>query len=260
MWGRAFLAGVFTLTIVYITAAQEVRAPAIGTRLVTTTGGYFEIAGTESLDVVTRNASGQSYRWIGGFMHRIGQASDSQLAEIRSLHPLAVGRSVSFDTAGVTARGSNAAYNHRIRVLKQEQVVVAAGTFQTFVIEWRERNISQLGSRPDSSAEFIRTYWYAPEIGFIVKFEYREQGSTVPQSISPWEIKEIDARRASTPVPAQTTTAPRPTTPPATSSSSSGAAPTEIARRLQDLQLLRERGLITEEEWKAKRKAILDSL
>jgi len=39
--------------------------------------------------------------------------------------------------------------------------------------------------------EGIRTYWYAPSIGAIVKFGYTHKAGTRPQDLAPWEAIRI---------------------------------------------------------------------
>jgi hypothetical protein len=75
------------------------------------------------------------------------------------LFPLEVGKAVSF-----TRRWAGAAWRDRIEVLGVERVTVPAGTFDTFVLL---RSSEQLGS--DWRAE--QRTWYAPELGWVVKFE-----------------------------------------------------------------------------------------
>jgi hypothetical protein len=233
------------LAMVFALVAQQALAdqPAIGTRFHPSTGGYFEVEKIEDGDVMTVNAGGRQGRWLGGFMGSMSQASPEDRARIRAMQPLEPGQFVSFDTSNTTVHGGNAAFNHQIRVLRQETVAVKAGRFDTFVIEWRERNIGQLAGR-GSPGEFIRTYYYAPKLGFIVKFDYREEGFTVPANVKPWELREVSRARptASTQPPANR--APAPT----------------AAKKLEDLQSLRDSGLITPAEYEAKRKEIVDKL
>jgi hypothetical protein len=236
----------FVFAVLFGFAVHEVHAdqPPIGTRFHPSTGGFFEIVSFDSGDIITINAAGNHARWIGGFMGNIGSLSEEDRAQIRALHPLEPGKGVSINTSSVTNRGSNAAYNHQIRVLREELVEVRGGKFQAFVIEWRERNIGQLATR-GNPAEFIRTYWYAPKPGFVVKMDYREEGFAAPAKVKPWELREISRARpvASTAQPA-----------------ANAPGPATTAKKLEELQSLRDKALITPAEYETKRKELIDKL
>ena len=54
----------------------------------------------------------------------------------------------------------------RFVVLRQEQVSVPAGSFDAFVVEQRERVAGA------SAYEAARKYWFAPEVGTVVKSSF----------------------------------------------------------------------------------------
>ena len=171
-------------------AAAAQTKPAVGTRFAPSTGGYYEVVAVEGTDVVIKNNAGTERRWVGGFVLQPAKAGEEEYQKIRSLHPLAPGKSVEFDISGPVARGGSAAIHNVVKVLRAETVQVPAGRFETLVVEWNERNLSQ-GSRSAGTASWIRTYWYAPSLGFVVKFDYREEGPVTPQRNQPWELKSI---------------------------------------------------------------------
>ena len=92
------------------------------------------------------------------------------------LFPLQVGKAVTF-----TRRWAGEAWRDRIEVLGTERVSVPAGTFDTYVLLRR----SELVGR-DWQAE--QRIWYAPELGWIVKFE----GYNTAGAGERWQAIEFD--------------------------------------------------------------------
>ena len=82
------------------------------------------------------------------------------------LFPLQKGKAVTF-----TRNWGGEAWHDRIEVLGAERVEVPAGTFDTYVLL---RTSTLVGK--DWKAE--QRTWYAPELGWIVKFEgYNTKGA-----------------------------------------------------------------------------------
>ncbi|MGD1879309.1 MAG: hypothetical protein ACFB13_17620 [Kiloniellaceae bacterium] len=82
------------------------------------------------------------------------------------LFPLQVGKVVAF-----TRRWAGAAWRDRIEVLGVERVTVPAGSFDTFVLLRRSEQV-------DSEWRAEQRVWYAPELGWVVKFEgYNNKGA-----------------------------------------------------------------------------------
>ena len=85
--------------------------------------------------------------------------------DLGELFPLQVGKAVSF-----TRRWAGAAWRDRIEVLSREQVSVPAGTFDAFVL-------LRVSEQADSDWRAEQRTWYAPELGWVVKFEgYNNKG------------------------------------------------------------------------------------
>lgn len=82
------------------------------------------------------------------------------------LFPLEVGKAVDF-----TRRWAGHAWRDRIEVLGVERVTVPAGSFDTYVLLRRSEQVES-----DWRAE--QRVWYAPELGWVVKFEgYNNKGA-----------------------------------------------------------------------------------
>jgi uncharacterized protein DUF3108 len=96
-------------------------------------------------------------------------------ATLQQLWPLSVGKEVSF-SATTTNAGSSAAAQETYRVVGHEIITVPAGSFDCFIIE-REAMIT---AYRDRSFEHSR-YWYAPEVGYVVKVVKEIRGRSDPQ-------------------------------------------------------------------------------
>ncbi len=80
---------------------------------------------------------------------------------VESLWPLTVGK-----TADITADGAGGVRHIQYRVVRTEIIQVPAGSFYTYVVERHDRVLNDGGSN-------VATFWYAPSIGNVVKFEER---------------------------------------------------------------------------------------
>jgi hypothetical protein len=81
---------------------------------------------------------------------------------IEGMWPLTVGKSEDFTADG----GPGGARHVSYRVLRTEIIHVPAGSFYTYVVERRDRVMNDTGVN-------TATFWYAPSIGSVVKFEER---------------------------------------------------------------------------------------
>lgn len=82
------------------------------------------------------------------------------------LFPLQVGKAVSF-----TRRWAGEAWRDRIEVVASERVTVPAGTFDAFVL-------LRVSEQVNSDWRAEQRTWYAPELGWVVKFEgYNNKGA-----------------------------------------------------------------------------------
>jgi len=150
-----------------------------GTIVYTNDGGYFAVVAVDDMLVTMVNAAGAIEHRFGLFLTTsIERDLDARAAE--RIWPIAVGK----ETALVLSRDSQS-WRITLKVLRTENVTLAAGTLQTYVVE---RHDLGMGS---NYYEGIRTYWYAPSIGAIVKFDYTHKAGTRPQDLAPWEAIRI---------------------------------------------------------------------
>jgi hypothetical protein len=90
--------------------------------------------------------------------------------ELRKLWPLQVGKTVSF----VNATDTLGHVTESFRVAGHELVTVPAGTYDTFVIKWEASSTNAYAAI--AGYHETATFWYAPEIGFIVKIKHHLEG------------------------------------------------------------------------------------
>ena len=166
--------------------------------------------------------------------------------------PLEVGKRWSIDMDYTRADGSG---NIKMdaRVVAYEEVVVPAGKFMAFKIEH-----DGFVSTGNFNGRMVETFWYAPDARADVKHVRRVARTDFTREL----VKYPRPGQQST--TAQQTVAPAapaatPGQPPASPSATQPAAETR-ANRLRELEQLRKEGLITQQEYDEKRKALLSTL
>ena len=109
------------------------------------------------------------------------------------LYPFRVGNQIEFDRNGTvtTTVGSTVTTSTRpaahdtIRVVRLERVTTKAGTFSAFVIERREDVLIPKGFPP---SPWVYTYWWAPQLGWVVKQVEERNGRVTHQSeLADWK-------------------------------------------------------------------------
>ena len=225
----------------------EFRYPPVGTEIVTTneTLRVEDVRGFDATLRVLRTGKtiGVHAQLFSGAA--VGNVLQYDRRAVEGLWPLSVGKTVDVNT-----NRENQVWQVEFKVLRTERVTIPAGTFDTFVIQQRERGIGS------NSYRGTTTRWYAPSLGLSVKYEQviESQNNTIA-----WQLKEIiyPAGHAAEQPKAEASPPPRPA-PAATSIAPSSSS--DAAKRLDQLQRLYDQKLVTPEEYAAKRKAILDSL
>lgn len=155
--------------------------PSPGTRLTTDNVGTIEIIGAEGTSIRTRNRE-REHTYIAGFfawdsrIHIVGPTA----ARLSALWPLEVGKKVAAD---VPAMGGGV-FHMSVSVERTELVTTPAGTFNSFVIRWQQRDLHGGGLNQ------VNTYWYAPAVGFIVRKDAQNLGSDTFR-VASWVMRAI---------------------------------------------------------------------
>jgi hypothetical protein len=99
---------------------------------------------------------------------------------IRSIIPLQVGHKTSFHHSG-------GRLHYELSVESYEEAVTPVGRFPAFVLLYREIGLTS------PSTQHERRWWYAPSIGYAVKYEYRAVQGAPAAGPRNWELVEIQA-------------------------------------------------------------------
>ena len=253
LWSVAF--GFAVIASSAARADDQFHCPPPGTVLTYSDGGSMTITGQIGLICQARNGRGPYDRLLGI------ASTGSSLAQNggERLFPWRVGTEFEYDhsadasahVGGSPPPGASPIvyYHDTVKVVRQEKLVTAAGTFDTFVIEQHE-----IIKNHDIQGAFLWSVWFAPDLGYCVKQTYEVRMGLGKNTA--WEITSIKLPQAQ---PATTATEPTsPAVAPAGTGTSSGSATT--AQRLQQLKDLLNRKLITRSEYETKRKAILGAM
>ena len=137
----------------------EFRCPAPGTEIDFSDGTRRVFTAEEP------NANACALKSANGVQPSIafGPYNDDAASALQQLWPLRVGNRVSFTATVSIERHIHETY----RVVRHELVTVPAGTFDAFVIEWEAVGQDQYTNGYHETA----TFWYAPEVGYVVKTE-----------------------------------------------------------------------------------------
>ena len=161
-------------------AASNARCPAAGTRISTSIGGLLQFRDGDGLTCPYVNGRGQTFARWGVFWTPSAGVVRLHGDELQRLWPLEVGKEVSF----VWTEGSESwRFSHK--VARRETVTIPAGTFDTFVIE-----ISETGLNGNSHRSVNRS-WYAPKVGYAVKYEYELESGNNADPPRNWVATEV---------------------------------------------------------------------
>jgi hypothetical protein len=186
-----------TLGGIHAGAADEPhKCPAPGTTVNNSLGGSFRYERQEGLWCL-RTRNGRPAQAELGHMRffdesrRSGEMYEKWLNTASEIWPIAPGKSTSFIYQGTeTGMGANATlgnyiYAYETRVEPPIQVTVGAGTFTAYPI------ISVLRGTTGNVHRSEYVFYYAPEVGTNVKFEYRPINGVTKDPPPNWELVKI---------------------------------------------------------------------
>ncbi|HYG87092.1 MAG TPA: hypothetical protein VD978_12610 [Azospirillum sp.] len=170
-------------------AAESVPflCPVPGTVIETSTGGRLAFAvgsGLECAYTLSERSKRRRFAHVTGTDGTIYKQAADKLA---ALWPLTPGREVSL----VTYRGKNS-WTHTYRVSGPETVDTAAGNFVAFRIEHSHSGNQESYRSSEVGVRYaaIDTIWYAPEVGYTVKFQHLHISGT-PSDSRNWEVVRV---------------------------------------------------------------------
>ena len=237
----------------------EFHCPAAGTVIRKSTGGQITFAEADGLRCAYTDEAGQKHQRYALFTDADGPLARK---ELDPLWPLKQGNTVSFtviEAYPLINRMTLPNHEEVFAVTRQERITVPAGTFDTYVVEWREQ------ATGTSRTSALITQWYAPGIGCVVKSSVQmlTTDESDPYGAMRYVGMTYDATEIALPngqpLPAAVPPLPAPT---ATSVGAPAPARTSAspADRLIALKRLLDEKLITRQEYDERRKAILDGL
>lgn len=111
---------------------------------------------------------------IALYLGLILPGADLEKNQGERLSPLRAGSEIAFMSSSTTANATgvlvdtfkDAYFDNTVKVVGQEKLVTAAGTFDTFVVEWHR------AVRGRWLGAWLATAWLAPELGATVKFKF----------------------------------------------------------------------------------------
>jgi|SRR5579864_994680 len=152
--------------------------PALETRYLISSGGYYQVASVEGMTVTTVNASNRTYTWLAGLVYAPDQFDK---ASVEAIWPLEIGKTVTF-----AERSGRDEWCHTLSILRTEAINVPAGSFQTIVLEQRIKSL-----RPEQgNLDVTRTYWYAPSAHWTVRKEIKQIAGP-PFASEPYVLNQI---------------------------------------------------------------------
>jgi len=170
-------------------AENSFHCPDPGTILQFTDGTVLTFTTQDGLTCRARSNKGAL---IARFLGTIPAELEIEKHEGERLFPWRVGNQVDFVSAPTPVNASgdiaympkDAYFDESFKVLREEKVTTAAGTFDTVVVEWhRQIKGRWLGV-------WVTTYWFAPEVGFAVKIT-RETRQGAPNPNVTYELTSI---------------------------------------------------------------------
>ncbi|HEV3176139.1 MAG TPA: retroviral-like aspartic protease family protein [Stellaceae bacterium] len=192
-------------------ADEAFHCPDPGTVMTFSDGGSLTFTTQEGLTCRARTNKGSL---VSQFLGLAVAVSDSDLEKNHGerLFPWRVGNQIDFMTSGTTANATgdlvttikDVYFDNTIKVVGQERLVTAAGSFDTFVVEWHR----QVKGR--WSGTWLTTVWFAPELGYTIKSKHETRQGYGPDTS--YEIASIALPKGSTAPAARATPAPQPPT------------------------------------------------
>ena len=144
------------------------RCPPAGTVVRTSTGQQYTFTQVNGMRCGYTDQNGVARERYAMFADGLGKSARQ---EMDAIWPLRIGNRIEFDVIDIQAgqdryssdRMPTKSYQESFEIVRQESVTVPAGTFDTFVVEWREKQV------PTGGGEALITFWYAPQVGYFVR-------------------------------------------------------------------------------------------
>jgi hypothetical protein len=161
---------------------SDLPCPAPGTIVETSIGGWFQFTRADGPRCWFRTGSGTEESRYAALLGGNSTWLDKGGTKLADLWPLQVGKRTWFIVEGVSSGGFPTSWYETYTVRKRERVTVPAGTFDAYVIEWDEQG------REGNGFQATSRYWYAPNVGYFVKFEAARMAGS---DLKDWEATRV---------------------------------------------------------------------
>ena len=206
---RAMLAAMMVLSLLASPSKADdtVHCPEPGTVITYNDGNSLTFTNQAGNTCRARNGKGALVSLFVGLSF---PEVDQEKYHAERLLPLRIGSQIDFMTSGNTQNATgdlvnttkDVYYDNTITVARQEKVTTAAGTFDTYVIEWHRQ------ARGRWSGAWLSTVWFAPDLGSLIKSKFKTRQGYGPDSsveiasiIAPKGTNAPIARAVPTPSP-----------------------------------------------------------
>ncbi|MEO8187303.1 MAG: SHOCT domain-containing protein [Burkholderiaceae bacterium] len=171
--------------------------------------------------------------------------------------PLSVGKQWSVDVDYVRPDRTTGNLKQDARVVAYEEVIVPAGKFMAFKIEYDGYVRTSTGF----NGRIVEAFWYAPAARADVKHMRRVANNDFTRELTKYPASPSAAAGPQIGAPATAGAPAAANATPSLSPTVTPSSPDSVrANRLRELEQLRKEGLITQQEYEEKRKAVLSTL
>ncbi len=171
--------------------------------------------------------------------------------------PLTVGKQWSVDLDYVRPDRTTGNLKQDARVVAYEEVTVPAGKFMAFKVEYD----GYIRTSTGFNGRIVDTFWYAPAARADVKHMRRVANQDFTRELVKYPAPSAaPVQQLAAPQNAATPAASNAATPKASPTTSPTSPDATRVSRLRELEQLRKEGLITQQEYEEKRKAVLSTL
>lgn len=160
--------------------------PKPGTTFTNSDGASITIGSGDGLWCSATSSKSGTFKMYGLLLRSDSQREPTAegLEAVTKLWPLEVGKTAKYKLV----RGSDA-WSEEYKVVRQEPLNTAAGTFNAFVVTQREEGFYAMGT----SRQFRGTYtiYIAPEVGYLVKFDFQMDSGSPRSSPPSWTLVSV---------------------------------------------------------------------
>lgn len=163
---------------------QPFVPPTPGSKVQLSSGGWLEVDSVDNATVRTVNAAGAQGNWVAA-CYFLGKKTSVNRDAIAALWPLSTGKTISAE-----ARSDEQRWSLDFKVAGIEKTTVAAGTFDTWIIEVDQTALTH-------AFKSVTRCWYAPDIGFFVKRNYEvKEGNGTSLKMEATRVEKRDRSKS----------------------------------------------------------------